>query len=105
MIKSKGRRSSPNLTAAKVKDMWVLGNAESIYYTKDEQEAFIGVNQTICSKMYFTFLQGQIQLLKYYGENTSSMIPMFQANHDQMRLDGFQWRPAERPHIVMDVLR
>jgi len=101
----KGKEIIAQFDSSKVKDMWVLGNAESIYYTKDDQEAFIGVNQTICSKMYFTFLKGQIQLLKYYGENTSSMIPMYQANHDQMRLEGFQWRPEERPHNVMDVLR
>jgi len=101
----KGKEIIAQFDSSKVKDMWVLGNAESIYYTKDDQEAFIGVNQTICSKMYFTFLRGQIQLLKYYGENTSSMIPMFEANHDQMRLEGFQWRPEERPHNVTDVLR
>jgi len=101
----KGKEIIAQFDSSKVKDMWVLGNAESIYYTQDDQDAFIGVNQTICSKMFFIFHHGQIQLLKYYGENTSSMIPMFQANHDQMRLDGFQWRPKERPHSVADVLK
>ncbi|HEX5111230.1 MAG TPA: OstA-like protein [Saprospiraceae bacterium] len=101
----KGKEIIAQFDSSKVKDMWVLGNAESIYYTRDEEDAFIGVNQTICSKMYFTFLKGQLQLLKYYGENTSSMTPMFQANHDLLRLEGFQWRPEERPLSVADVLK
>lgn len=101
----KGKEIIAQFDSSKVKDMWVLGNAESIYYTQDDKDAFIGVNQTICSKMYFTFLHGQLQHLKYYGENTSSMVPMFEASHDQMRLEGFQWRPLERPHSVADVLK
>lgn len=101
----KGKEIIAQFDSSKVKDMWVLGNAESIYYTQDDKNAFIGVNQTICSKMYFTFLQGQLQDLKYYGENTSSMLPMFEANHDLLRLEGFHWRPAERPHSVADVLK
>jgi len=60
----KGKEIIAQFDSSKVKDMWVLGNAESIYYTRDEEDAFIGVNQTICSKMYFTFLKGQLQVLK-----------------------------------------
>ncbi len=101
----KGKQIITEFDSSKVKDMWVLGNAESIYYTQDDHDAFIGVNQTICSKMYFTFLHGQIQLLKYYGENTSSMVPMGEADHNLLRLEGFRWRPEERPQSLADVLK
>jgi len=101
----KGRQIIASFDSSRVKDMWVLGNAESVYYTQDDKNAFIGVNQTICSKMYFTFLQGQLQLLKYYGENSSTMLPMHEANHDLLRLEGFQWRPKERPTSVKDLLK
>ena len=100
----KGRIILAQFDSSAIKDMWVTGNAESVYYTRDEQSAFIGVNKTICSKMYFTFLSGQIHLLKYYGENSSSMMPMGEAKHDTLRLEGFRWRVDERPLSVKDLL-
>ncbi|MBK9984528.1 MAG: hypothetical protein IPP15_19545 [Saprospiraceae bacterium] len=101
----KGKRIVADFDSSKIKQMWVTGNAESIYYTKDDQSAFIGVNQTICSKMFFEFNEGQIHLLKYYGDNSSTMLPMSDADHDKMRLEGFQWRADERPHNVNDLLK
>lgn len=101
----KGKKIVADFDSSAIKQMWVTGNAESIYYTKDNQNAFIGVNQTICSKMFFEFTEGQIHLLKYYGDNSSTMLPMSAANHDQLRLEGFQWRPEERPHGINDLLK
>jgi hypothetical protein len=84
--------------------MWVTGNAESIYYTRDDDDAFIGVNQTICSRMYFTFTENQIDIIKYFGENSSAMTPMSQAPHSSMRLEGFTLRFVDRPKKLADLL-
>jgi len=100
----KGKKIIAEFDSSAIRDMWVTGNAESIYYTRDDQSAFIGVNKTICSKMYFTFLAGQIHLLKYYGENSSTMMPMGEADHDALRLEGFRWRAEERPKDLKDLL-
>ncbi|HZV72063.1 MAG TPA: OstA-like protein [Saprospiraceae bacterium] len=101
----KGKRIVADFDSSEIKQMWVTGNAESIYYTKDDQSAFVGVNQTICSKMFFEFSEGQIYLLKYYGDNSSTMLPMSEANHNSMRLEGFQWRTEDRPRNVNDLLK
>jgi hypothetical protein len=101
----KGKTIVADFDSSQIREMWVTGNAESIYYTRDDQNAFIGVNQTICSKMNFTFNEGQIQQLKYYGDNSSSMVPMVEAKHDTLRLEGFQWRSNERPQNVNDLLK
>lgn len=101
----KGKQIIAKFDTNEIRNLWVLGNAESIYYTKDDREAFIGVNKTICSKMYFTFEESQIHHLQYYGENSSSMLPMFEADHDNLRLEGFIWRPGERPFSFADILK
>jgi hypothetical protein len=101
----KGKEILARFDSSAIKDMWVTGNAESVYYTRDDKNAFIGVNKTICSKMYFTFLDGQIDVLKYFGENSSSMMPMAEAKHDTLRLEGFDWRVADRPLSVNDLLK
>ncbi len=93
----KGKHIVANFDSSAIKEMIVTGNAESVYYTRDDQSAFIGVNKTICSKMFFTFDEGEIHLLKYYGDNSSTLLPMHEANHNTMRLEGFQWRIDEKP--------
>lgn len=100
----KGKSILAHFDSSAIQYMWVNGNAESIYYTRDDQQAFIGVNKTICSKMNFTFSNGEIHLLKYFGENTSSMVPMAEAAHDTLRLEGFNWRNEERPKHLKDLL-
>lgn len=101
----KGKSIVADFDSNAIKEMLVTGNAESIYYTKDDREAFIGVNRTICSKMLFTFTDGQIHLLKYFGDNSSTLSPMNEVNHDTLRLDGFIWREEERPMSVNDLLK
>ena len=101
----KGRSIVAHFDSSAIHDMWVTGNAESIYYTRDDQSAFIGVNKTICSKMYFTFINNEIHLLKYFGENSSSMMPMGEAPHSTLRLEGFRWRTEERPLNMIDLMR
>lgn len=99
----KGRRIVAAFDSSAIHEMTVTGNAESIYYTRDDNDAFIGVNKTICSHMLFTFDGGEIHFLKYYGDNQSSMLPMHEAQHDTLRLEGFHWRSDERPLSVDDL--
>ncbi len=100
----KGKRITAVFDSSQIKEMWVTGNAESIYYTRDDDDAFIGVNQTICSKMYFSFLNNQIDIIKYFGENSSDMTPMSKAAHGNMRLEGFVLRTPDRPNSINDLL-
>ncbi len=101
----KGKAIVAQFDSNAIQEMLVTGNAESIYYTRDDKSAFIGVNKTICSKMFFTFNEGEIHLLKYYGDNSSTLSPMHDTNHESMRLEGFLWRDHERPHNINDLLK
>lgn len=101
----KGRTIVAHFDSSAIRHLQVAGNAESVYYTRDEQQAFIGVNQTTCSKMFFFFRRGEINRLSYFGESTSVMRPMGDVDHDTLRLEGFQWRAAERPRTLADLLR
>lgn len=99
----KGREIVADFDSSKVKTMLVTGNAQSIYYTRDELQAFIGVNQTSCAKMLFYFSEGEIQRLTYFGESTSSLDPMHSKDHNTLRLDGFKWITESRPHTLDDI--
>jgi len=76
--------------------MSVTGNAESVYFMLDEQEAYIGMNKSICSKMSFTFEDSDLKDIYFFVNVNSNLIPMKDVNPDE-NLDGFNWQPRLRP--------
>lgn len=101
----KGRLITGSFRDNTIHRMDVQGNAEAIYYALDEQDAFIGVNQSECSDMLITFEGNQVRDIYYLRDPRSVMYPMSQVSHDQLRLEGFRWRDTERPIGLEDMIR
>lgn len=101
----KGRMITGIMKERKVSHMHVIGNAEAIYYVQDDEDAYIGVNKSICSSMLILFDEQQIKDIYYFREPTSSMNPMEEVDHVSLRLEGFRWRDDERPLGLADMIR
>ena len=100
----KGKLITAYFDSQEVRRIFVEGNAEAIYYATDESNAYLGVNQSICSEMEFLLANQAIQTLKFLKEPKSKMIPMTQADHNTLRLEGFKWSVVQRPKSVADIL-
>ncbi|RME11632.1 MAG: hypothetical protein D6816_01860, partial [Bacteroidetes bacterium] len=46
-----GKNSTANFEDSQLRNVRVSGNAESVYYALDDDDAYIGVNKAICSEM------------------------------------------------------
>jgi lipopolysaccharide export system protein LptA len=99
----KGKRIEANFLSGNIDNMIVTGSSESVYYMKDSENAYIGVNETICSNMSFLFENGELIQTRYYKEPISKLTPMARANHESMKLDGFDWKIADRPLKIEDL--
>ena len=99
----KGKRIEANFMSSNIDNMLVTGGSESVYYMKDSENAYIGVNETKCSNMTFLFEDGELVQTRYYKEPISKLTPMGRANHETMKLDGFDWKIAMRPIRVEDL--
>ncbi len=75
----------------------VEGNAETIYYAKDEEGAYVGVNKTACSEMVISFNNNEIERIKFLTQPNSALLPMQKTDHNAMRLEGFRWIQTGRP--------
>jgi lipopolysaccharide export system protein LptA len=84
--------------------MKVLGNAQCIYYMLDDDDAYIGVNQTDCATMTFTFKKKKIDNITFYKDPTSILSPMDKIDHDKIKLKGFRWDIDRRPKLIEDLL-
>jgi lipopolysaccharide export system protein LptA len=99
----KGKRMLARLEENEVKDLFVSGNAESVYYARDEEGEYVGVNRVAASEIFFTFEEKQLAGIHLYGKPDGKMTPMEEVNHNTLRLDGFDWRDAMRPVTLVDL--
>jgi len=99
----KGKQIEANFIEGNIDNMVVIGGSESVYYMKDSDDAYIGVNETKCSNMKFLFENGELIQTRYYKEPISKLTPMNKANHDSIKLDGFDWKMDLRPIKVADL--
>lgn len=100
----KGKNSTAFFMEGALQRVGVSGNAESVYYALDEEGAYIGVNQAVCSEMMIEFGNNQVEGIRFYTEPKATLFPMKQANHEQLKIQGFNWQIEKRPNSVEDLL-
>lgn len=99
----KGKEITAYFKAGELDYLVVEGNAESVYYAKDEAGAYIGVDQSISSKLLIRFREGEISEIRSYKDPQSTLSPMDEVDHASLRLKGFDWRIDRRPTRRMDI--
>ena len=99
----KGKNSTAFFEAGKLRRVRVTGNAESVYYALDDDDAYIGVNQIICSEMLMLFDSSKVEGIKFYTEPKATLFPMKQADHEKLKMPGFRWQIDKRPDSLEDL--
>jgi hypothetical protein len=80
------------------------GNAENIYYTADEQGAFIGVNRSTSDVMDVTFQNRKPYKVFFLRNLQGTLSPIRQVNNAEMKVRGFNWLENKRPKSKFDLL-
>ncbi len=83
--------------------MKVNGNAESIYFARDEQDAYLGMNQTTCSEMLILFGANEVDQIKFFNQPNANMTPMAKIQGAPPTLKGFSWDFEKRPQSVLEL--
>jgi len=99
----KGKNIYAKFDSNQIRLMDVRAKGETIYYIKDDKNAYIGVNKTSCNDMLIYFGNNEVEQIKFYQQPNAKITPMKQANHDALRLNGFKWRDKLRPKSPFDV--
>ncbi len=99
-----GRKIIISFNDSTISKMDVIGNAESIYYMTDELKKYTGVSKTICTKIQFTFRDGELSKSRFSPKSNTEILPMESTNHNQIKLNGFSWQTDRRPMSLMDIL-
>lgn len=73
------------------------GNAESVYYTQDDDKKFIGVDKSSCDVIDTYFKDQRPEKVARLYNLKGTFYPMQQVNHESLKLRGFNWQNNTRP--------
>lgn len=81
----------------------VQGNAETIFYPREDDGTYIGVNRTQSSFVKVYLHNRTIDRVLFTTATTGVMIPLDQALPEETKLNGFFWAADERPLKPKDI--
>lgn len=83
----------------------VNGNAETVYYVREDDQSLIGINKAQGSRMRLFVVDSKIERIVYFDKPTGNMFPDKDVPEDQRLLKGFNWRITSRPMHKNDIFR
>jgi len=82
--------------------LWVLEQASSIYYPRDN-EGFTGRNELKCNNIRLDFNEKKLSSMTCLGKPNGTLFPILP--EPQPRIPGFLWWPNDRPTRHIDIFR
>jgi lipopolysaccharide export system protein LptA len=99
----KGKTMTGFFTQGELRNMYIDGNAESIYYSKNEKGEYDNVNQTVSSRLRFKFADKELTHLVTVREVEGAVNPIDKLEKEAI-LSGFIWKPELRPLNKKEVI-
>jgi len=84
--------------------MHVDGNAESIYYVRDDDSAYVSVNRTLSGIINIYFREGELHHISFIKDPEGTMYPFTQRPLDQMQLENFHWDIRRKPKSKYELM-
>jgi lipopolysaccharide export system protein LptA len=78
----------------------VQGNGQSVYYVKEEDSTYTGVNHMVCSDMMIYVEDNTVADVRYYESPKGGFYPVTDFPADKKKLPNFVWFPAKRPTLA-----
>ncbi len=99
----KGKKMTGYFEGKKLKTIDVDGNAQSVYYVREDDGYLIGVNKEEASFMEIILNDNKISRIKYIEQISEVMYPAKNVPADVRRLENFEWKEELRPKDKSDV--
>lgn len=101
-----GKEIIAHLDSGQLQRVNVNGNAETIYFPKDEKtNDYIGINKTLSSYVTMYFNDKKVDRIVLTTASSGAMYPLSQMEENDLYLRNFHWYEEERPRVVDDVFK
>ncbi|WP_233098648.1 OstA-like protein [Aureibaculum flavum] len=99
----KGRNILGKFIDNDLEDVNVVGNAESIFYVRDDEDNLNGIDKSTCSYINFQLKDKKIRNITYYVNPEGTIYPPSKIPKSDRIFRGFVWRDTERPQKMEDI--
>ena len=100
----KGRNMYGKFIDGKLKHFSVKGNAQVVYYNRNELGFIETITKQECSSIEFTLdSNNDIESVTYIKEPDGTSFPPKDLPENERKLKGFIWREDERPLVMEDI--
>lgn len=99
----KGRNMTGFFKDSELHLLKVDGNAETIYFVREEDGALFGINVANSSAMQIRLKEKEVKSISYYENVEGSMNPPGEIPENQLKLRDFKWLEERRPSKWDDV--
>jgi|LakMenE01Jun11ns_1017448.scaffolds.fasta_scaffold9956941_6 lipopolysaccharide export system protein LptA len=86
-----------------LKEADVIKNTEVVYYMRDEQQALIGINKNVSSKINMIFEENEVDEITFFDNVEGNIYPEDKLHEKDRLLKGFIWRGDERIKSLQDL--
>ncbi len=83
----------------------VDGNAQSVYWVRDDQKHLVGINKAESSYMVIRVKNNEIKAINYVEQASETMYPEKDLPPDGRILKGFSWHETLRPRSKYDIFK
>lgn len=102
----KGKLMTGFFNDGELRDMYVDGNAESIYFTKEKEKdrEIYKMNQTVSARIKFSFFEKELDNIKTIKDTEGAYFSDKEIPKEPI-LTGFIWKPELRPKSKEDIIK
>jgi lipopolysaccharide export system protein LptA len=101
----KGKVMTGYFTNNKLDAIRVLGNAESLYYVREDNGDLIGINKTTSSNMNIYLSENEVRIITPVKNVDAHMYPENEVPTEERILKGFSWNMDKRPSGKTDIFK
>jgi len=99
----KGRNMAGYFKKNKMYKIKVLGNAETVYWAREEDRTLIGIQKAFSSDMLIYIINNQVKSITYLGATTGTIFPEKDVSPYDLILKNFKWMEERRPKKRDDI--
>lgn len=74
----------------------VIGNSESIYFGKDEEDNYQGMNTALSQEMIIYLAENEVSKISFLAKPDGKFIPIHEILFKENKLEGMRWRIDEK---------
>ncbi|MGZ5134417.1 MAG: OstA-like protein, partial [Flavitalea sp.] len=93
----KGNRLFGYFTDGSIDYIRAKGNAESVYYVRDNDEYLVGINKATGDIIDMRFKAKELNRVVFISDVKGTMFPVNQMPEEEKTLRNFQWHEKKRP--------